>query len=467
MFNRGSFRVKTGYLTAFLLLLISYLLIFVTLQQLLQQTKWLERTDLVINDLETLSSYLNEAESAARGYVLLNDPDHKETFNSTTEKIDLLLKNIDSLTSDNTLQQKNADTLKTAIQEKLGGIYRGILLYEQGGNVITDRIKERGEIGKKLMANIKVIIQKMERAERNLLQQRKEKLRTVSTSIKIITVTSLAIALLLSTYSFLTYSKESDAKRKADEQADLYRRQLESKVHELQAANTELQELRSLEKFTATGRVARTIAHEIRNPLTNIILATDQVKSTSGASEETVMLLDMINRNASRINSMISELLASTKFAQLQYSKVNVNSLLDETIELARDRIELKQISLHKKYSSFDCQVFADVEKMKIAILNIIVNAIEAMEKGKGILEISTTAITGNKCKIDIKDNGSGMNEETLQKLFDPYFTSKDSGNGLGLTNTQNIILNHKGSIEVKSRPREGSVFSITLNTTE
>src|SRR5215831_16024906 len=209
MFNRGSFRVKTGYLTAFLLLLISYLLIFVTLQQLLQQTKWVEHTDLVINDLETLSSYVNEAESAARGYVLLNDTDHKETFNSTTQKIDLLLKSIDSLTSDNILQQKNADTLKTAIQEKLGGIYRGILLYEQGGNVITDRIKERGEIGKKLMGNIKVIIQKMERAERNVLQQRKQKLRTVSTSIKVITVTSLVIALLLSTYSFFTYSKES------------------------------------------------------------------------------------------------------------------------------------------------------------------------------------------------------------------------------------------------------------------
>lgn len=466
MFNRGSFRVKTGYLTAFLLLLISYLLIFLTLQQLLRQTKWVEHTDLVINNLEKLSSYVNEAESAARGYVLLNDTAHKQIFNSSTQKIDLLLKTIDSLTPENISQQKNSDTLKTAIQEKLGGIYRGILLYEQGGNVISDQIKERGEIGRKLMANIKAIIQKMEAEERDLLEQRKHKLSGVSTSIKVITITSLVIALLLSTYSFFTYSKESNAKRKADEQAELYRKELESKVKELEAANAELQELRSLEKFTATGRVARTIAHEVRNPLTNIILATDQIKTTVGAGEETIMLLDMINRNATRINKMISELLASTKFALLQYSRVNINSLLDETIELARDRIELKQISLRKKYSTADCKVFVDVEKMKIAILNIIVNAIEAMDKGKGILEITTTAMTGNKCRIDIHDNGCGMNEETLQKLFDPYFTNKDAGNGLGLTNTQNIILNHKGSIIVQSRLREGSIFTITLNTT-
>lgn len=252
---------------------------------------------------------------------------------------------------------------------------------------------------------------------------------------------------------------------KADEQTDRYKKQLESKVQELQIANVELNELRSVEKFTATGRVARTIAHEVRNPLTNIVLATDQIRSNTGDNEETVLLLDMINRNATRINKMISELLTSTKFAQLQYSKINIKSLMDETIELAKDRIELKQINLNKTYSNPECVVYVDVEKMKIAILNVIVNAIEAMERDKGMLQIETETQGNNKCKIDIRDNGLGMNEETQQKLFDPYFTNKDGGNGLGLTNTQNIILNHKGSIQVASRMGEGSVFTITLNT--
>jgi signal transduction histidine kinase len=463
MLTTGSLRVKTGYLTAFLLLLISYFLIFLTLERFLNQSKWIEHTDLVINNLETLSAHTNEAEGAARGFVLLNDTDHLQTFYASTKKIDSLLKNIDSITSDNIIQQRRTDTLKTLTQEKLGRMYRGILLYRQAGNIVTDEMKANSDVGKKLMDNIRNVIEEMEKTERAFFQLRKEKLNAVSTSIKIITITSLIIALLLSAYSFVTFSKESNAKLKADEQAKLYRKELENKVKELQDANTELQELRSLEKFTATGRIARTIAHEIRNPLTNVMLAAEQIKSTPGHNEETVMLLDMINRNGGRINHMISELLTSTKFAQLQYSKININSLLDETLELARDRIDLKHIQLEKDYCNPGCSIFVDVEKMKIAFLNVIVNAIEAMEPEKGILKIGAMEV-GDKCTIEIRDNGSGMNEETLQKIFDPYFTNKPGGNGLGLTNTQNIILNHKGSISAKSCFGEGSIFTIILN---
>jgi signal transduction histidine kinase len=100
---------------------------------------------------------------------------------------------------------------------------------------------------------------------------------------------------------------------------------------------------------------------------------------------------------------------------------------------------------------------------MKIALLNIIVNGIEAMEADKGVLTVSTS-IESSRCCIEIHDNGHGMNEEVLQKLFDPYFTKKDGGNGLGLTNTQNIILNHKGNISATSQPGAGSTFAITLN---
>jgi signal transduction histidine kinase len=107
--------------------------------------------------------------------------------------------------------------------------------------------------------------------------------------------------------------------------------------------------------------------------------------------------------------------------------------------------------------------VEVDADKMKIALLNIIVNAIEAMESEKGVLAITTKAVR-DKCLIEIKDNGQGMNEETMQKLFEPYFTNKLKGAGLGLTNTQNIVLNHKGSISVSSKLGEGSTFTIMLN---
>ena len=118
---------------------------------------------------------------------------------------------------------------------------------------------------------------------------------------------------------------------------------------------------------------------------------------------------------------------------------------------------------MEKQYERNLSEALVDKEKIKLAFLNIIVNAIEAMEKKSGILLIKTGK-QGNKCIVEINDNGTGMDEETLQKLFEPYFTSKVKGNGLGLTNTQNIILNHKGIINVRSKTGNGSSFIITLN---
>src|SRR5215510_1006820 len=182
MLTTGSFRVKAGFSAAFLLLLISYVLIFVTFQQFLKRTRWIEHTDLVINNLETLYSYLNESESAARGYIILNDADKLQNFYAGTKRIDSLLKNIDSITSDNIIQQKRLDTLKENIQEKLGRMYRGVLLFKQAGYVITNDMKEKGQIGKVLTLNIRGTIRQMEDAERDLLRKRKENLRAVSIS---------------------------------------------------------------------------------------------------------------------------------------------------------------------------------------------------------------------------------------------------------------------------------------------
>jgi signal transduction histidine kinase len=130
---------------------------------------------------------------------------------------------------------------------------------------------------------------------------------------------------------------------------------------------------------------------------------------------------------------------------------------------MAKDRIDLSHIKVEKFYADDMCDVSVDAEKIKFAFLNIIVNAIEAMERSKGILQLKTRNVN-SKCIIEIRDNGMGMDEDTLQKLFEPYFTGKPKGNGLGLTNTQNIILNHNGSVKVQSRMGQGTAFFIVLD---
>ncbi|MEP6847200.1 MAG: ATP-binding protein, partial [Panacibacter sp.] len=245
-----------------------------------------------------------------------------------------------------------------------------------------------------------------------------------------------------------------------------YRLELEKRVDELNKANIELLELKSIEKFAASGRIARQMAHEIRNPLTNISLASEQLRSDLDGDEDHVIFFDMIDRNAKRINQMVSDLLNSTKFAQLQIEDIAINDLVDEVLEDANDRLELKSVRLVKGYEQAMCRVSVDKERMKIALLNIVVNAIEAMEPTSGVLTISTLTLN-KKCCVKITDNGSGISKEAIGKIFEPYYTGKPKGTGLGLTSTQNIILNHKGTIDVESEEGKGSTFIINLNFSE
>ncbi len=313
------------------------------------------------------------------------------------------------------------------------------------------------------MDQIRGLVTRMQISEERDLKNRRNGVQSKFYALNIIIIVSLVIAFLLLIFGFLTYIRENKARREADEKVQQYQEQLRIRIMELRSVNKELLQMRSIEKFASTGRIARTIAHEVRNPLTNINLAMEQLKSELTGGEDSAILFEMVNRNSNRINQLITDLLNSTKFAELTYGKTSINTLADEALEQAKDRIALYNITVVKNYSTDICDVAVDKDKLKIAFLNIIVNAIEAMEPGKGILTITTKG-EGNKCVVEIADSGSGMDKESLGRLFEPYFTSKPKGNGLGLTNTQNIILNHKGTIQAESEKGKGTTFIITLD---
>lgn len=282
-------------------------------------------------------------------------------------------------------------------------------------------------------------------------------------TLKIIAVISLVIILAIIFYFFLLNYREYRAKEKADRSAQYFQQQLEKSITDLKQANLELMDLKSIEKFASTGRIARTLAHEVRNPLTNISLASEQLKELQAHNPDVDLLIEMISRNALRINQLVTDFLSSTRFAQLNFENADLNCLVNDALRLASDRIELNLIRVEKEFTKELCLVRVDKEKIKLAFVNIIVNAIEAMEKGSGILQIKTM-MQNKKCLVEFKDNGSGMNKEALEKLFEPYFTTKIKGTGLGLTNTQNIIFNHRGSINVKSKPGQGTTFMVLLD---
>lgn len=221
------------------------------------------------------------------------------------------------------------------------------------------------------------------------------------------------------------------------------------------------------EKLTVTGKIARTIAHELRNPMTNLNLAIDQLSEELPEESDGDFYIEILKRNLSRIENLISELLNSSKPREYTFATKDINETVREAVELVIDRFTLKKMTIDTDLDQ-NSLVYHDKEQIKIALLNLMVNASEAMEEGSGKLRVNSYN-KGQELVITISDNGKGIEKEKINQLFEPFFSdSKEKGMGLGLTAVQNIIHGHNGHIDVDSIPGEGTEFSIFLpNKTE
>lgn len=454
-FIQSEKKVRNGYFLAFMILLLSYFLIYFYSKELEKRAKIVDSTNETIFNLEMLVSTMKDAETGMRGYILMRDNIFLKPYMRIHERKDSIARLIRKSISSDSLQQIRFLLANSLIDEKLKIMSKAITIASQQ-SLNLETLNSIGFPDIKAMDGIRKVVKIMQDHERHKLLDRVEQYNTTYASLRITNFVALSIAVILAIFSLIAFEKENKAKK-------VYRAELETGIEKLKIANKELIELKSIEKFAISGRISRTLAHEIRNPLTSISLATQQLYESLSSNEDYSFLLDIIKRNSDRINKLISTLLNSTKFSELQLSAISPGVLLDETLALAGDRINLQEIKIIKNYSSHPGKIEVDIEKMKIALLNIIVNAIEAMEPQKGVLEIKTDH-RADKCLITIKDNGIGMDKESVSKIFEPYFTSKEGGNGLGLTNTQNIILNHNGNISLESTAGKGTSFFILLN---
>jgi PAS domain S-box-containing protein len=216
-----------------------------------------------------------------------------------------------------------------------------------------------------------------------------------------------------------------------------------------------------IEKLRSTATLLRTLAHEVRNPLTNINLSVEQLKPEVD-SEDGNIYLDIIARNCGRIDSLISELLGLSRPVEISLQRAGLQEIVNSTLAAASDRISLKNIRLELVFPDQPAFVMADREKLKIALLNILINAVEAVPSQSGLITISIRKESG-QYRMYINDNGTGIPEENLSRIFEPYFTSKTNGFGLGLAATWNILQSHRAGIDVSSQVGEGTSFMLTF----
>ncbi len=418
-------------------------------------------TSEVVHDLDNILAFITKAESEFRGYLITADNRFMADYDQSIRSTDSTFLRLKNTIANDTVQRKNLDVLHLLIKNKFTEIKK--IVYNFLSTKKLSAVVLEGNIeGINKTKEIQDQISKMKYEENALWNERSEKVSEYSGVIQILNILSIIVAVFLTIYSLLVYNKENKGKLKASKKAEVYKLQLQERVTQLAKLNTELIELRRLEKYVVTGRIARVIAHEVRNPLTNINLACEQLHSELNGDESNEMLFNMISRNSERINQLVSDLLNTTRVEEFNFSEVSINKVLDETIEQALDRFKLNQIKLVKDYADNMPLISVDIQKIKIAFLNIIVNAIEAIEKN-GVIRIETQYLNG-KCVAKISDNGKGMTQSEMDRLFEPYFTTKEKGNGLGLANSQNIILGHEGRISAESEHGKGTTFTITLN---
>lgn len=239
------------------------------------------------------------------------------------------------------------------------------------------------------------------------------------------------------------------------------------------------EELIQSEKMVSLGQLAASVVHEVNNPLAGIMvyvkLFQKKYKENKIQAESTERQLQKMEKELDRTTRIIRNLLTFARQSESSMNPVEVNKVIDAALFLVGNQINLEHIHLEKNLETDLPLVLADFDKIQQVLINIILNATQAMPDG-GILTITTSIAKNIKIgdswkdavRIDIKDTGIGIPKENLSKLFTPFFTTKEKGKGvgLGLSVVHGIIGKHKGKIDVESEINVGTTFSIYLEVT-
>jgi signal transduction histidine kinase len=231
------------------------------------------------------------------------------------------------------------------------------------------------------------------------------------------------------------------------------------------------EELLQAEKLAAVGTFVAGIAHEVKNPLAIIIQGIEYLKASAGTDPLLASAVERIKRSAQRADTIVKGLLSFTSHISIHKDKAEITPIIEETLSFVEHQINTKHITVLRQYSPDAPQVNIDIDQIKQAFANILLNSVEAMGEG-GTLTIAVRQIINEAgepyLQIFFADTGCGIPADKIEKVFDPFFTTKDDlGNtGLGLSITKGIIDKHHGNIRVDSKLQEGTQVIIELPVT-
>jgi signal transduction histidine kinase len=255
----------------------------------------------------------------------------------------------------------------------------------------------------------------------------------------------------------------TDEKRRLEQEIRRYAEELELRVDERTAELVETHKrLVTQERIAALGRAAAQVAHEVKNPLAGLLLYSLHLKDkSSNFSESQIYLLDKIVNTINHLNSRVEQILGFARPVSLTLHSEDLNQIVNDILELLRPQLKANQVKVRLSSEAQPAYAMLDQTSLRGALMNLMLNAIEAMPDG-GTLSIVLHQ-SEESLRLEIADTGRGIGEAEAKKIFEPFYTTKEQGLGLGMPYAKKIIDQHGGTISVSSQPGKGTTISLVL----
>jgi signal transduction histidine kinase len=228
--------------------------------------------------------------------------------------------------------------------------------------------------------------------------------------------------------------------------------------------------LQQAEKWAIVGKLAAGVAHSVRNPLTSVKMRLFSMERTLDLAPSQKEDFEVISEEIGHIDTIVNNFLEFSRPPKLKMQRVSPSEVVDMAIQLLRHRLDSHDVKVEVRRTQRLPDIQADPDQLKEVLVNLLVNACESMVQGGSIRieeELSPTEAEGPAIIIQVSDNGPGIPLSIQDKLFQPFFSTKEEGTGLGLSIATRIVEDHGGWLDVRSKEGEGSTFVITLPITE